>query len=483
MGAVYEAEHLLLGTRVAIKVLHRELTQKPGIAERFVQEARVSARIRNPHIVQIHDVEQGTDGVVFIVMELLDGEPLGDFLHRVTKVSAATTIAFADQILEALECAHALPVVHRDLKPDNIFLVRPIAGSNEPLIKLIDFGIAKAVRHSADAASANLTMAGMVMGTAEYMAPEQAFSADQVDARSDLYSLGVILYEMLSGKRPLSGEDPRLIALRVERGDIPPLAQLAPDVPLALAAIVHRALSARKEQRFASASVMRAALRALRSGSGASIAAPVAQPARVGGIDAGVQTTGTVLGAPVPAALLQAAAPVPAAHIQDSAPVNMPYARAVTTPPRRRRTPMWPIAIVALLLGGAIVPAVLYLNSSEAEPVAIQNPAAVVLLAARPDAASPKETAVDPGAPLAQLTTLAGATAATPASTARPQPTLSKPSRPASPDAAPPQPTAQPGLFPLPTGFPTLPPGFPTFPPPPNGWPGFTPPAPAPTPP
>ena len=255
MGSVYEAQHTVLGTRVAIKVLHPELAKRTGLVERFLQEARVAAQIRSPHVVQVTDVDRTADGYAYIVMELLEGEPLSSVLDRQRRLPVATACEYTLQILEALEAAHSLHVIHRDLKPENVF-VTFVAGG--PVLKLIDFGIAKA--HRTDPQQRNLTVAGVVMGTAEYMAPEQARSADKVDPRSDLYAVGVMLYEMLSGLRPVQGDDARIIALKVERGEVAPLVKSAPDVPREIAGLVHRAMAARPELRFASATEMRLAL-------------------------------------------------------------------------------------------------------------------------------------------------------------------------------------------------------------------------------
>ncbi|MGD0526349.1 MAG: serine/threonine-protein kinase [Polyangiaceae bacterium] len=255
MGSVYEGKHTVLGSRVAIKVLHPELGRRTGLVERFLQEARVAAQIRSPHVVQVTDVDRTSDGDAYIVMELLEGEPLSAVMERQRRIPVATACDYTLQILEALEAAHALGVIHRDLKPENVFVT---FSGGKPLLKLIDFGIAKARR--TDPQEKKLTVAGVVMGTAEYMAPEQARSADKVDARADIYAVGVMLYEMIAGSRPINGEDARIIALKVERGEIIPLVQAAPDAPRELAGLVHRAMAARQELRFASATEMRLAL-------------------------------------------------------------------------------------------------------------------------------------------------------------------------------------------------------------------------------
>jgi serine/threonine protein kinase len=255
MGSVYEGKHTVLGTRVAIKVLHPELARRTGLVERFLQEARVAAQIRSPHVVQVTDVDRTAEGDAYIVMELLEGEPLSAVMERQSRMPVPTAIDYTLQILEALEAAHAIGVIHRDLKPENVFVT---FSAGKPLLKLIDFGIAKARR--TDPQEKKLTVAGVVMGTAEYMAPEQARSADKVDARADLYAVGVMLYEMIAGSRPVNGDDARIIALKVERGEIVPLVQAAPDAPREIAGPVHRAMAARPELRFASATEMRLAL-------------------------------------------------------------------------------------------------------------------------------------------------------------------------------------------------------------------------------
>jgi serine/threonine protein kinase len=347
MGAVYEAQHERLGTRVAIKILHAEIALRPGIVDRFLQEARVSAQIRSAHVAQVIDVDRTPEGDAYMVMELLEGETLLALLDRERKLSVGVACAFTLQILEALEAAHALNVTHRDLKPENVFVTH---GTRKTTVKLIDFGIAKVRR---DGGGAELTMAGVTMGTAEYMAPEQAFSADKADARSDLYAVGVMLYEMLSGMRPVTGDDPRVIAVKIERGDIKPLVHALPSVPPPIAGFAHRAMAARPEMRFQSAAEMRLALEKLvghDAGGTLPLAFAPARRATTSTPDEDAPRTvavGTLRGTPV------------AEHHHHASPVvSTPDALVAESepPPPPRSLGAIPLIALAILLGvGAVV--------------------------------------------------------------------------------------------------------------------------------
>jgi serine/threonine protein kinase len=255
MGSVYEANHELLGSAVALKFLHSELAEEFSLKERFLQEAHVSATIQSPHIVRVLDVDV-TNGVPFLVMDLLKGQPLQRKLSEQGRFGVEQALGYTQQILTGLQAAHERNIVHRDLKPDNVFITYGHHG--EELLKLLDFGIAKVKQAAGE--KGNLTQPGAVMGTPEYMAPEQAYSADQVDARSDVYSVGVMLFEMLSGRRPAEGETPQDIAQQILFGTALRLDQLAPELPSGLVRVVHTAIEPRPEDRWADARALREAL-------------------------------------------------------------------------------------------------------------------------------------------------------------------------------------------------------------------------------
>jgi eukaryotic-like serine/threonine-protein kinase len=197
MGTVYRVEHTLMAKEMAMKLLRPELSVIPQIVERFEREARSASRLDNEHIVRVMDFGRAPNGALYLVMELLEGESLTDRMKAVVSLPASEALEIADQVLAALEHAHSNGIVHRDLKPDNMMLVRR---DSRVIVKILDFGLAKMTSESAPG-QPTLTQAGMVFGTPRYMAPEQA-AAEPVDERTDLYAVGVLLYEMLSGKPP-----------------------------------------------------------------------------------------------------------------------------------------------------------------------------------------------------------------------------------------------------------------------------------------
>lgn len=257
MGQVYLAEHVAIQKRVALKVLHPEYSSKHEIVERFRQEAISASRIKHPNVLEIFDYGELENGCSFIVMELLEGRDLGHALEQDGPLSPPAAVEVLLQICRALEAAHTSGVVHRDLKPDNVFLQKQEDGA--ALVKIVDFGIAslrsqeQAAEREQAAPKRRLTKTGMIFGTPEYMAPEQA-QGRPVDRRSDVYAAGVILFETLTGAVPFTGETFLEVLNKHVMFPVPRLADVNSDVSVseALEAAVQQALAKDPAMRFGS---------------------------------------------------------------------------------------------------------------------------------------------------------------------------------------------------------------------------------------
>ena len=255
MADVYLARDILLDRLVAIKVLFPEYATDPAFVERFRREAQSAANLNHPNIVSVYDWGR-SNNTYFMAMEYVPGRTLAEALHDVGQITAMKAAEVGIEVAAALSFAHRGNVVHRDIKPGNILI-----GSNGQL-KVADFGIARALGSAADS---NLTQVGAVMGTAAYLSPEQA-QGGQPDPRSDLYSLGIVLYEMVGGRVPFSGDNPVSIAYKQVHEAPQPLNQLASDVPRAFEAIVARLLAKDPDLRYATAEAVRDDLRRFRDG-------------------------------------------------------------------------------------------------------------------------------------------------------------------------------------------------------------------------
>ena len=251
-GTVWEAENTRVGKLVALKVLHRELAQDPDIRARFLAEARAAARIAHKNVVDVFDLGEAEDGTPYMVMELLRGETLDGVIAR-GAVGPSYSCELVLQVLAALEAAHDLGIIHRDLKPANIMVVHP--RPDVSLVKVLDFGIAKGV--FADGAGPEEF--GQVFGTPEYMPPEQATGVP-VDARSDLYSAGAVLYELLTGRVPFEGNDPMMVLAKVLTQPPPRPSTLAPGMPDDLEALIMSALAKDPDDRPSTARAMMAVI-------------------------------------------------------------------------------------------------------------------------------------------------------------------------------------------------------------------------------
>ncbi len=274
MGAVYLARHTTLEKQVALKVLHGEFSRKKDLVERFLQEARAASRIRHENVIDITDFGSTEDGYVFFAMELLEGRDLHEALSRakldgeVLPWARSRTIFL--QVCAALEAAHGQGIVHRDLKPENIYLVEWYG--HQDFVKLLDFGIAK-MTAEVGKDGRKLTKTGMLFGTPEYMSPEQA-RGEKADLRVDIYAMGCILYQLLTGDVPFDAENFMGILTQHLSAEVPPIGEKLADsgAPLGIEAVVMKALAKDREERFQSIHEFAEAVRAV---SGRARTAPV----------------------------------------------------------------------------------------------------------------------------------------------------------------------------------------------------------------
>jgi serine/threonine-protein kinase len=256
MGAVYEAVHDFTQRRVAVKLMHPAFARSKTAAERFVREAQAPSSIGHPGIVEVLDGGRADDGTLYLVLELLEGETLAATLRR-GALTPAQLVPIALELLDALGAAHEAGFVHRDLKPDNVFLQLSFGGAGEtPRVKLLDFGVTAVI----DEAGPGLTKAGMILGTPLYMSPEQALGR-RVDARSDLWSLGAVCYQALTGHPPFRGSSAQALIVSISTEEHLPLSVVRPGLPLRVVKVIERALDKQPDKRWQSAEEMADALR------------------------------------------------------------------------------------------------------------------------------------------------------------------------------------------------------------------------------
>ena len=255
MAVVLEATHIQLRDRVAIKLLLPQWAENPDLVERFMREGRAATRIRSEHVVRVFDVGV-SDGHPYLVMEYLDGKDLDRVIADEKRLPAETAIDYLLQACEAIAEAHVRGIIHRDLKPANLFLTRRADGSS--CVKVLDFGISKALEELP--ADMRATSPSAVMGSPHYMSPEQMLSAADVNVRSDIWALGAILYELLTGSPPFDGDTFAQLSAAVLRDTAPLLSVARPDVPPALSAVVARCLDKEPARRFANVAELAGAL-------------------------------------------------------------------------------------------------------------------------------------------------------------------------------------------------------------------------------
>ncbi len=245
MGEIYAARHAVLGHAVAVKVLIPAVSRDKAATERFLREARIAARLQHRNVVRVEDFGVAADGRPFLVMELLRGESLARRLGRAPALTPAESLDIVRQIAAAVDAAHAAGIVHRDLKPENVFLA---VEHGAPVVKVLDFGVAKFTDTLANAGHA--TASNTLVGTPRYMSPEQARSLRELDGRSDLWSLGMIAYEMITGSHPFEGEAIAELLVAILTHRIPPPTSRRAGLPSALDAWAERALARSRYERF-----------------------------------------------------------------------------------------------------------------------------------------------------------------------------------------------------------------------------------------
>jgi serine/threonine-protein kinase len=250
MGAVYLGEHVKMGRKSAIKVMNPGMAADPDAISRFNREASNASRISHPNVCQIYDFGETTEGVIYLAMEFIEGSALTDLIEKEGALPPARAGKILKQSADALASAHDLGIVHRDLKPDNIMIVPGRDGSD--IVKVVDFGIAKAV--AGDEAGQKVTKTGLVVGTPEYMSPEQ-LSGDKLDGRSDIYSLGLVFYRMLTGVLPFQADSAQETMIKRLTDEPMTLETARPDIvfPAKLQAVLDRALARLPSERYASA--------------------------------------------------------------------------------------------------------------------------------------------------------------------------------------------------------------------------------------
>jgi serine/threonine-protein kinase len=382
MGVVAAATHLELGHRVAVKVMRDELAQSPTIVERFIREARAVVQLRTEHVCRVLDVGRLDSGAPYIMMELLEGADLARAIAQ-RPLPVPIAVEYVVQACVALAEAHGAGIIHRDLKPANLFVTRRRDGG--PLVKVLDFGIAKAMT-----SDAHLTQGSSILGSPGFMSPEQLQSPSDVDARTDIWALGVTLYQLITGRLPFFGTNPSEVAIKIANDPPAPL-----EVEPALAAVVMRCLAKPLAQRYPDVQTLVADL-ARFGGAGATRAAGELRGPHLAAVMAPAPmisgTAATAAGTAAPTSGTAATAAGTAAPMSSAA-GHAPMSRAPSTVPAAPHSRAWIWIVVAAILAAGGATAAIVIARDRAPAVAASPPhdgaKVVVATVPPPDAAPP----------------------------------------------------------------------------------------------
>ena len=403
MGAVVAAHHVQLDTKVALKFLLPAMLEHPEAVGRFAREARAAVKITSEHVARVFDVGTLESGAPYLVMEFLEGVDLGSRLRQRGPLPIEQAVDFVLQASVAIADAHSLGIVHRDLKPANLFCV--LRNDGTLVIKVLDFGISKTTQHSASDAVSSMTQTSAGMGSPLYMSPEQMQATRDVDAQTDIWAIGVTLYELLAGAPPFTGESYAEIAIRVATAPLAPLRSRRPDAPAGLEEVVGKCLAKDKSRRFSDVAEFAEALAAFGSPRSRASVERIVGILRAAGFAAATQPLISVSRGSTPPARPRQAGPSDAttvppeasslASLGTMAPSATTASRArkvlsekPSTGAKRRRL----VAILGAVCGVAIAGGVGLVVGSMGAPAATQNP----LAASAPAARSPLE----PGPPV-----------------------------------------------------------------------------------
>ncbi|HEX7601374.1 MAG TPA: protein kinase, partial [Polyangiaceae bacterium] len=341
MGSVWLASHLTLHTEVVVKLMRPELAREPETLARFSREAASAANVKSPHVVQIFDHGVTPDGAPYIVMEHLEGEDLHEYLERLGALAPAQVGEIVTQVAKALTRAHERGIVHRDIKPHNLFLCR--VGDGETYVKVLDFGIAKATAELKG--GLDTTSTGAIMGTPYYMSPEQALGQKSLDHRTDLWAVGVVAYELLTGRKAFDGESVGALAVAICSGNLPVPSSVNRALGASVDAWFAKACARRPDDRFASAKEQAEAFHAAISGAPVSRIPALALAATVPSIPppvlaAGLHTTAPRRAAPSCSTEAPCSRPCSASRASRT-PVTTSSWPGTPPEPKRASRPIW----------------------------------------------------------------------------------------------------------------------------------------------